>query len=129
MFIDKNSLQVSTDNGTTWLSLEPYITEAKYSYNKLYANDTGRNLKGVFSGTLLGIFPKIIVTFKPLNKSELNIISKVLDSARQKISYYDPNKDQTVTMTTYTGDWEIIQQNVGINQTFNCSFIAVEKRA
>lgn len=129
MFIDKNSLQVSIDNGTTWLNLGQYITEAKYSYNKLYANDTGRNLKGVFSGTLIGIFSKIIVTFRPLNQTELNTIAPILDNARQKIKYYDPNKNAIITINTYTGDWELSQQNIGIGQTFNCSFIAVEKRS
>lgn len=129
MYIDANSLQVSIDNGTTWLNLASYITEAKFSYNKIWSQDSGRNLAGKQSGTLVGIFPKIIVTFKPLNKTELNTISKVLDNAKQKVSYYDPNKNQTVIMATYTGDWEIIQQNIGINQTFNCSFIATEKRA
>ena len=129
MFIDANSLQVSIDNGTTWVNLGQYISEAKFGYNKLYANDTGRNLKGVFSGTLIGIFPKIVVTFVPLNQTELNTIAPILDSSRQKVKYYDPNKNATITMTTYTGDWESSQQNIGKTQTFNVSFIATEKRA
>lgn len=128
MYLDENSIEISKDGGTTYIKIAPYVTEAKFGYNKLYANDTGRNLKGVFSGTLIGIFPKIILTFKPLTKAELNTIAPYLDSARQKIKYYDPNKDTIVTMTTYTGDWEITQNNVQEAQTFNCSFIAVEKR-
>jgi hypothetical protein len=128
MYIDANSLQVSIDNGTTWVNLGQYISEAKFGYNKLYANDTGRNLKGIFSGSLIGIFIKIIVTFVPLNQTQLNTIAPILDSPRQKVRYYDPNKNTTITMTTYTGDWENSQQNIGKTQTFNVSFIATEKR-
>lgn len=58
MFISKNSLIV---NG---LNFGPFILEAKYGYNKLWASDSGRNLAGVQSGTLIGIFPKIIVQFR-----------------------------------------------------------------
>lgn len=38
MFIDKNSIII---NG---VSMGQYIVEAKYGYNKLWANDSGRNL-------------------------------------------------------------------------------------
>ena len=129
MYIDENSVEISKDDGTNYLKIGTYITEAKFSYNKLYAGDTGRNLSGKFSGTLVGIFPKIILTFKPLNQSELNTIAPYLDSATQKVKYYDPNKNQVVTMDTYTGDWEISQNNIKEAQTFSCSFIAREKRA
>lgn len=129
MYIDGNSLQISGDNGTTWINLQSYITEAKYGYYKLYAGDVGRNLKGRFSGTLVGIFPKIIVTFAPLTQAQLNTIAPILDKASQKVKYYDPNKNATVTMTTYTGDWELPCNNIGIGQSFSISFIAVEKRA
>ena len=64
MFIDVNSIQV---NG---VSLGQYLVEAKYGYNKLWGKDTGRNLAGTNSGTLLGIFPKIICQFRKLTKTE-----------------------------------------------------------
>lgn len=126
MFIDKNSIIV---NG---ISMGQYIVEAKYGYNKLWANDSGRNLAGVQSGTLIGIFPKIILQFRKLTKAELELLTPVLDSARQTLTYYDPNKKANVTMETYTGDYEI--SNKGMisrgrkNEGFNISFIAVRKR-
>lgn len=129
MFIGENSIEVSKDNGATYLKLYPYITDVKFEYNKTWGSDTGRNLKGSFSGTFIGIFPKIIITFKPLTKNELNTIAPYLDNPTQKVKYYDPNKDQIITMDTYTGDWGISQQNVGIGQTFTCSFIPKEKRS
>ena len=122
MFINKDSLII---NG---LSMGQYIVEAKFSYPKLWASDSGRNLAGKMTGTLIGVFPKLVLQFRPLTKEELNVIAPILDSARQTITYYDPSKNSNVTMTTYTGDWELTNNNLNQNQGFSCSFIATEKR-
>ena len=36
---------------------------------------------------------------------------------------------ESLTMTTYTGDWELTNNNLNQNQGFSCSFISVQKRA
>ena len=123
MFIDKDSLII---NG---VSMGQYIVEAKFSYPKLWASDSGRNLAGKMTGTLIGVFPKLTLQFRPLTKDELNLIALMLDSANQSVTYYDPNKNKNITMTTYTGDWELTNNNLNQNQGFSCSFISVEKRA
>lgn len=122
MFIDKDSLIVDG------LSLGPFILEAKYSYNKLWSSDSGRNLAGTQSGTLLGIFPKIIVQFRKLSQSELEQIAPILDSPSQSVTYYDPVKKVNSTISTYTGDWELVNRGIMQNQGFSCSFIAKSKR-
>lgn len=126
MFINKDSLIV---NG---INLGRYIVQATYSYNKLWSSDSGRNLAGEQSGTLVGIFPKIVVQFRKLTKTELEDLAPVLDSARQTVQYYDPNKKAMTTMTTYTGDYEVV--NKGIighvkNEGFQISFIATKRRS
>lgn len=126
MFINKDSLIV---NG---INLGQYIVQANYGYNKLWSSDSGRNLAGEQSGTLVGIFPKIIVQFRKLTKEELEILAPILDSARQTVQYYDPYKKAMTTMTTYTGDYEIV--NKGIvghvkNEGFQISFIATKRRS
>ena len=127
MFIDKNSIVI---NG---VNMGQYITEAKYGYNKLWSSDSGRNLAGTQSGTLVGIFPKIILNFRKLTKSELEIITPILDSPNQTVRYYDPTKRANVTMTTYTGDYEVSNKTIvngnKKNEGFECSFIAIRKRA
>ena len=125
MYIDKDSLIVNNVN------LGQYILEAKYSYNKLWSSDSGRNLAGTQSGTLIGIFPKITVQFRKMTQAELETLTPILDSARQTVKYYDPNKKAMTTMTTYTGDYEI--DNKGIighvkNEGFQVSFISVKRR-
>lgn len=90
------------------------------------------SLAGTQSGTLLGIFPKIIVQFRKLTKSEFELLAPILDSARQTVQYYDPNKKTTTTMTTYTGDYEITNKSIinemKKNEGFNISFISVSRR-
>lgn len=126
MYINKNSIIINGVNMGT------YIVDAKYSYNKLWGSDSGRNLAGTMSGTLIGIFPKITLQFKPLTKSELETITPILDSASQTVSYYDPTKQAQTTMTTYTGDYEYLNKNVisgnVANEGFNCSFISTSRR-
>ena len=127
MFIDKNSIVIND------ISMGQYITSVRYSYNKLWGSDTGRNsLDGSFNGTLKGIFPKFTLKFRKLNKTDLETIIPILDSAAQTFTYYDPLLKATNTISTYTGDWEI--ENSGFvsetrkNGTFEISFIAKKKR-
>ena len=127
MFIEKNSIVI---NG---INMGQYLVQAEYQYNKLWASDSGRNLAGVMSGTYLGTFPKLILQFRKLTQAELEIIVPILDSASQSVTYYDPNKKTSTTMTTYTGDYSIVDKGtIGSgkkNEGFSCSFIAVRKRA
>lgn len=126
MFINKDSIII---NG---ISMGKYIVEAKYGYNKLWSSDSGRNLAGTQSGTLLGIFPKIILQFRRLTQDELELITPILDAPNQNVTYYDPNKKRDITITTYTGDYEItnkgILNNGKKNEGFSCSFISIRKR-
>ena len=124
MFIDKDSIEINN------ISFGQYLLSAKYEYNKLWGTDTGRNLKGKFTGTLVGVFPKLILTFRKLTKAEMNIVAPILDSGSQTVKYYDPTKNQTVTITTYTGDWGYENKQIAEkNDSFECSFISRERRA
>lgn len=126
MFISTNSIIINN------VSMGQYITQAQYGFNKLWSSDSGRNLAGTQTGTLVGIFPKIILTFRKLTKAELEIIAPILDSASQLVSYYDPKKKQQTTMTTYTGDYEVVSKHIISGKTkvegFTCSFISKSKR-
>lgn len=127
MFVDKDSIIIDG------ISMGKYILEAKYGFNKLWSSDSGRNLAGTQSGTLIGIFPKLILQFRKLTKSELETIVPILDKANQSVTYYDPNKKEKVTMVTYTGDYEIVNKRIvnddTKNEGFSCSFISTKKRS
>lgn len=126
MFISKNSIVI---NG---INMGQYIVEAKYGFNKLWSNDSGRNLAGSMIGTLVGVFPKITLQFRKLTRSEVELLAPILDSAYQTTKYYDPNKKQTITMSTYSGDWVLSNKSI-IDENrkaegFDWSVISTRKR-
>lgn len=123
MYVDKDSIKI---NG---ISMGQYLVQADFEYNKLWSSDSGRNLAGTQTGTLIGIFPKLVLQFRRLNKEELHLLASILDSARQTTEYYDDNKGQMETMTTYTGDWKVTNKKLGKNEGFSCSFISTKKRS
>lgn len=140
MFIDVDSIKIKKPNGT-YVNLGNYnnqtpkrclLVEAKYQFNKLWSSDSGRNLAGKQTGTLIGIFPKIILQFGKLTKSELEAIIPILDAPRQVIRYYDPLKKTYREMNTYTGDYEIDNKSIinskHKNEGFSISFISIDKR-
>lgn len=122
MFIDRNSIVV---NG---VSMGNYLLQAEYQFNKLWGEDSGRNLAGDMVATLVGIFPKIVLTFRKLSRDELRIIAPILNSANQSLSYFDPEKNTNVTMTTYTGDWKYTSKYINQGSSFEISFIATSRR-
>ena len=133
MFKEKDSLQIKKVGGS-YINLKDYaLLEVKYGYNKLWSSDSGRNLAGKQSGTLIGIFPKIICQFGKLTKTQLETLVPILDAPRQVVKYYDPNKQAYQEMTTYTGDYEITNKSIvdvngHKNEGFQISFISVAKR-
>ena len=133
MFLNKDSIQVKISGMNNYLSLGQYLVEAKFGYNKLWGSDSGRNLNGDMVASLIGIFPKITLQFRKLTKSELEIIAPILDSVTQSFKYYDAKKRATITITTYTGDYEVLNKgminNGHKNEGFSCSFISVSKRS
>lgn len=129
MIINRNSLVASyTKSGTTHtIYLADYLTKANTGFNKLWDADSGRNLAKSVVGSF-DIFPKVICSFKPLNKTELDIIAPLLNAQSQSITYYDPEKKANYTMTTYTGDWSTDSKQPNLDEPFNVSFIARTRR-
>jgi len=124
MYVNPNSVIINNVN------MGQYITQADFEYNKVWSSDSGReNLAGVMQGTLIGIFPKLVLYFRKLTPEQIHILAPIFDSAWQSVSYYDDNKGQMVTMQTYTGDWKISSTKIGKGETFQISFIAKRRRA
>lgn len=127
MFIDKDSLVIDGIN------MGKYITEVEYGFNKLWSSDSGRNLAGSHTGTLVGIFPKLRLSFVKLTREELETLVPVLDKATQNTTYYDPYLKRMNTIPTYSGDWATLNRNTfsnvaRANESFQISFIARKKR-
>lgn len=123
MYVDKNSVIINNIN------MGQYLIQADFEYNKLWSSDSGRNLAGTQKGTLIGIFPKLVLNFRPLTPSEVHYLAPIFDSARQTTKYYDDNKGQITTMTTYTGDWKAVSKKLNKCESFSISFISTKKRS
>lgn len=130
MIINRNSLVATykdSNNQTKTVYLADYITGAEVGFPKLWDADSGRNLAKKWIGSF-DIFPKVICSFKPLKQTELEAIAPLLNASSQNITYYDPEKKQNVTIETYTGDWSTKSSRPSIDEPFNCSFIAINRR-
>lgn len=123
MYVDKNSIIINDIN------MGNYLIQADFEYNKLWASDSGRNLAGTQKGTLIGIFPKLVLTYRVLTKDEVHLLAPIFDSASQTTQYYDDNKGSMVTMTTYTGDWKAVSKKINKCESFSISFISTKKRS
>ena len=127
MFVNKDSIEI---NG---VSMGEYLVEAKFGYHKLWGEDSGRNLNGDMVASLIGIYPKLTLQFRKLLKSELHMLAPIFDSPRQTVVYHDATKGRDVTLTTYTGDWEVINKSIvgnGVkNEGNSISFISCYKRS
>jgi hypothetical protein len=131
MFIDENSLQIKVGSGD-FVSMGQYLSSVKYGYHKLWDEDSGRAISGKMVATLKGLYPKLTLSFKPLTKSQVEAIAPILDSAYQKTRYYDPNKNDYITIDTYSNDWEVNNKNIidyaMRNDPFEWTVISVDKR-
>ena len=123
MFINKDSLIIDG------ISMGQYLTQVEYMRPKYWGKDTGRNLRGSFSGTLLGVFPKLVLSFRSLSREELELISPILDKQQQIVTYYDTTTKSNKTIRTYSGDWSVVNKGINQNEPFTCSFIAEERRS
>ena len=132
MFLNENSLYIKKSGGS-YVKLAPYLTQVEYGYNKLWGKDTGRNLKGKTTGTLLGIVDKIKLSFGPLTQTQWETLSPILNSAWQTVKYYNPDRKALIEEQTYTGDWATLNKNTfsnvaRANESFEISVIATTPR-
>lgn len=95
--------------------------------NKLWSS-AGRVMSGKMSGTLIGIFPKMVVEFHPKDAIELSQLMRRLDQAKQTIVYYDPRTRSMQSIDTYTADYQVITKDLKGNiDAIKATFIALEK--
>lgn len=126
MFTNPNSIEISLD-GTNYISLGQYLVNAKFGKHKEWSSDTGRTMSHKMKGSLGAVFDKITLYFKRLNATEIGIIAPYLDAEKQWVKFTHTD-GTTKTMTTYSGDWEVIYKNMRVGESFNCSLIARNPR-
>ncbi len=123
MLIDKDSLII--DN----IKMAQYLTKVKFGYHKIWSSDSGRNMAGTNSGTLVGIFPKITMTFRRLNEEEVALMLSLFNKAENLVTFYNPDlKKKVVNMSCYSNDQEYEQEYLGKIDNYSCAIISNKKR-
>ena len=114
-------------NGKTVKKLLSYKTQ----YNKLWADDSGRNLAGVNKGTLIGIFPKLILQFGSMNQDEMAEFLQCADLPEITVTWYDAKIKGTRTASYYSNSPEIdlISKSLMKYRSFSLNLIPNRKRA
>lgn len=123
MLIDKESLIIDD------IKMAPYLTKVKFGYHKIWSSKSGRNMAGINSGTLVGIFPKITMTFRKLNDEEVGLILSLFNKAENLVTFYNPDlKKKVIDMSCYSNDQEMEQQYLGKVEGYSSAVIANKPR-
>ena len=112
-------------NGTTISGLSGY----KIGYNKLW-KDAERNMNGEVRASLIGIFPKLELTFRDaLTENEVSTIIALLDQPYFSVTYFSPKTKGTVTANYYASDYapELLDKARGLYKSFTVSLVPVSK--
>lgn len=112
-------------NNTTVVGLKEY----KVGYNKLW-KDAERNMNGDVRASLIGVFPKLELSFRDaLTDSQIGTISSLLDQAYFSVTYFDPKSNTTKTAQYYASDYtvELLDRSRGLYKAFNVSLVPVSK--
>ncbi len=123
MLLNKDSLIIDG------VKMGPYLTKVKYGYHKIWSSKSGRNMAAVNSGTLVGIFPKITMTFRKLDDEEVGAVLSLFNKPENKVTFYNPDlKKNIVNMSCYSNDQEMDQEYLGKIKGYSSAVIANEPR-
>lgn len=109
--------------------LVPKLIKYEISYNKLWADDSGRDMAGNNKGTLIGIFPKIQVEVGSYTASEMDEFLSKANKAELSIRWYDAQSmKQWDDISYYINDFAISVKNSGKYNGFSFNLIPNRKR-
>lgn len=84
------------------------LTQYDVQFAKLWSRDTGRSMTGENKGTLVGIFPKLIIKAGRMSEGDMSAFLYLVNQATTNISYYDSQYKKTVTASFYFNDAEAV---------------------
>ncbi|MEG1495634.1 MAG: hypothetical protein RR406_05005 [Bacilli bacterium] len=74
------------------------------TYAKIWSSDSGRGMDGRNGGTLVGIFPKIVLNVGKMTEDEMSIFLSLVNKANGSVTYYDTEFKRAITESFYFGD-------------------------
>lgn len=86
----------------------PKLIKYAVNYNKLWADDSGRDMSGENKGTLIGFFPKLTVEVGEFNADEMKTFLSKVNKAKINIDWYDAEiKGMRNGISYYINDFTI----------------------
>ncbi len=95
-------------NGEDYYDI-PATNNYQVSYVKLWAGDTNRAMDGTYTGTIIGIFPKIAITWPTLTGSQQSLLLSIFNKPSLHIEWWDAAKQQY-----NSGEFQTSDVNVGV---------------
>lgn len=109
----------------------PGLKEYKIGHNKLW-KDAERNMNGDIRASLIGVFPKLELTFRDaLSEGDIRTITNILDRDYFTVAYYDDKTSSVRTAQFYASDYTIPMMNkyTGLYYGFSVSLVPVSKES
>ena len=108
--------------------ISSYVKKYKVSYEQLFT-DAGRNMAGVMKATLIGTFPKIELTIRPLTGAEMKTFMGLVNNASFTVYWWDQQTETYKNASFYRGEFAptMIQKSSKLYDEFTINFIAYAK--
>jgi hypothetical protein len=109
----------------------PKLIKYDVQYNKLWSEDSGRDLTGENKATLVGFYPKIQVQVGSYTQSEMRTFLNKINKEAIKVDYYDEQYGKILTgLSYYANDYTISVKNTKkmIYNGFDFNLIPNKKR-
>ena len=120
----KITQQLLKINGVVFANAKDYSVE----YNKLWTN-SGRNLAGRMSATLVGVFPKIKGKTTVQTKEQFANMARILQQPQFNVEFYDFISQTVESGVFYAGDItiELKERERGLVEEISFSLIPYDK--
>lgn len=120
--INGNLLKINNKNINT-------LIEYNIERNKLW-KDSERSMAGTMKAKLIGIFPKLILKFRPMNQLEMQNLTLELDKAFFRVEYYDNRSKKVEIGRYYASDYtvKLKDKRRGLYDELSVSLIPLERK-
>lgn len=109
--------------------LVPKLTKYEVAYNRLWADDSGRDMAGNNKATLIGIYPKLQIEVGSYTKDEMNEFLKRANKAELSVTWYDAEgMKKRENISYYINDFTISLKSNGNYKAFSFNLIPNKKR-
>lgn len=125
-------LQISTDSGTTWISLPDPASMEIQKYDLDSEDGSGRNQQGTMFRDRKAIKEKLVISYPPMFGDDILYFMTLVRNVNFSVKYFSPWYGVVRTATMYAGDISIPTYNMfdvtktnNLYQSWKMNFIEV----